>query len=143
MAKARRTKSKRNPAPDGRSIVVTNGANSRDIPRVSRGRSWLIVPVEAGEKYGNDASTHDDVLDPLIEIYDQTYANDPGHDAWGRGKFVALYSASRLAKRGPGGLDLWQLFGNARHYEPHWKLDAAAALQVGDFARALLGLGSY
>lgn len=97
-------------------IRVTNAA----------GRSFNIVLVCKGDRYGlNDKLVHNQ-NEPMIEFWDATYENDSRFTK-GRGQFVARYDLETLSRRTPMyGLDL---YGG----EPAWKITGA---NVDDAIRA-------
>ena len=95
----------------------------------AQGRSFLIKIVNTGERYGlNDCLTHDKP-DPLVEVYDLTYASMGSYGP--EGQFVARYYARTLAAS-PGGRGI-DLCG----HEPVWKIDGAAWAPVEAMAKAI------
>jgi len=64
-------------------VAVTNGA----------GRTFNVVAILQGERYGrNDCLTHDSP-DPMVEFYDATYMDE---DFDPQGQFVSRYYMSTL-----------------------------------------------
>lgn len=92
------------------------------------GRSFNIVLVCRGDRYGlNDCLTHDKD-DPMVEFWDATYENDPRFTL-GRGQFVSRYYLTTLADRRNSRLGL-DLCG----HEPAWKVTST---NVADALKAV------
>ncbi len=94
-----------------------------------QGRSFLVRVVMKGDRYGLDDCLTHDKADPLIELYDQTYAGKKGFGP--RGQFVSRYYATTLADH-PTGQGLC-LDGGI----PVWSIDGKAAAPVIEMARKL------
>lgn len=94
----------------------------------SEGRKFLICIVRTGEQYGLDACLTHESADPLVEVYDLTYANMGSFGP--RGQFVSRYYARTLAEGVGGGIDLCG-------YEPTWKIDARAWAPVEALAKQI------
>ena len=87
------------------------------------GRSFNVLLVSRGDRYGlNDKLTHDKD-DPLVEFWDATYEDDERFTL-GRGQFVSRYYLSTLTDRSSrAGLDLCG-------HEPAWKVTAKNVADV-------------
>ena len=113
-------------------------STSITVARVTNpaGRSFNVVLVRQGDRYGLDDCQIHDKADPMIEWYDATYEGANGFGP--RGQFVSRYYWSTLTgacpwssgdhRKGSRGLDLMG-------YEPAWKVsgqnvrDALAAVE--------------
>ena len=105
---------------------MTTTQGPKIVARVTNdaGRSFNVLLVRCGDRYGlNDKLTHEGT-DPLVEFWDATYEDD-SRFTLGRGQFVARYYLSTLNDRRypQNALDLCG-------HEPVWKVTGQNVVDV-------------
>ncbi len=115
------------------SCAQNNPAETTQVIQ-GRDRYFLAKVVWVGDRYGrNKVLTHtgkgDSFNEPMIEVYDMTYAGKPGFDP--EGQFVSRYYSSTLMK-GRGGI-------NMHGGVPEWTIGDAAGEKLRKFARDAYG----
>lgn len=124
------------PDPDDPTAYVEKFATERSTPVEMTIRSSLSErnfrvrlvwdKPAGGTTYGPDGKVVPERLQPTVEFYDMTYADDPKYASTqfkGKGQFVSSYYAATLMERPHGGLDL---YGG----EPAWQIDGRSMDKV-------------